>query len=131
MDIKKQYSTDKDLENNGVWVDIGDGAKLLVARINNPHYAEMLRAKTKPYKRQMQAGTMDSELSTDIMMEVYAATILLNWEGVTEGGKDVPYTRETAAKYLRDINDFRGVVLEIASGMEAYRQQDIEDATKN
>lgn len=131
MDIKKRYSTDPDLETNGVWVDIGDGSKILVARLNNPEYAAMLTARTKPYMRQMGAGTMDPKQSADILMDVYAATILLDWEGVTEDGEDVPYSRATAKQYLTDFKDFRKLVNEIAGGMETYRVQDLEDAEKN
>lgn len=131
MDINKIYSTDKELETNGVWVDIGDGAKLLIARIGNPVYAAALRGTLKPYKRQIQNGTLDEDLSTDILNKIYASTILLNWEGITADGKNVKYTEAKALEYLTEYDDFRAVVIEIASTMETYRAVAAEVDEKN
>jgi len=126
MDITKTFTTDKSLENNGVWVDIGGGTKLCVARMYNDRYNELLRGAMKPHKRQV----LDSESSLEIMVDVEARSILIGWEGVTADDKDVPYSIETAKEYLH-IRDFRKLVLEIASSMETYKAQELEAGEKN
>lgn len=126
MDITKTFTTDKSLENNGVWVDIGGETKLCVARMYNDRYNELLRGAMKPHRRQV----LDSESSLEIMVDVEARSILIGWEGVTDDDKDVPYSIETAKEYLH-IRDFRKLVLEIASSMETYKAQELEDGEKN
>jgi len=126
MNILDQFSTDKELELNGVWVEIGDGTTLCVARLYNDRYSEALRGAMKPHKRQV----MDNESSLEIMIDVEARTVLIGWEGVTEGDDDVPYSIEKAKEYLH-VRDFRKLVLEIAGSMETYKAQELEDGEKN
>lgn len=127
MNILEKFSTDTELELNGVWVEIGDGTTLCVARLYNDRYNEALRGAMKPHKRQV----LDNESSLEIMISVEARTVLLGWEGVTEDdGKDVPYSIEKAKEYLH-VRDFRKLVLEIAGSMETYKAQEREDGEKN
>ncbi len=126
MDILKAFSTDKELENSGVWVDIGDGTILCVARMYNDRYNELLRGAIQPHKRK----ELTSDESIEIMIDVEARAILVGWEGVTENGEDVPYSVEKVKEYLR-LRDFRKKILEIANSMEAYKAQELEDGEKN
>lgn len=126
MDILKAFSTDKELENNGVWVDIGDGTILCVARMYNDRYNELLRGAIQPHKRK----ELTSDESLEIMIDVEARSILVGWEGVTEDGEDVPYSIEKVKEYLR-LRDFRKKILEVANSMEAYKAQELEDGEKN
>jgi nitric oxide synthase oxygenase domain/subunit len=129
MDIS-QFKTDIQLEANGVWVDVGKGTKLCVARMYNPRHKDALRAALKPYKRQIQFDAMDDELGDEIVVGIMAQTILLGWEGMTENGEAVPYSYDKAVEFLK-IKDFRDLVIEIASTMESYRAQATEDDEKN
>ncbi|MCP4377728.1 MAG: hypothetical protein GY794_16320 [bacterium] len=131
MNILDQFSTDKELELNGVWVEIGDGTTLCVARLYNDRYSEALRGAMKPHKRQV----MDNESSLEIMIDVEARTVLIGWEGVTETDSasaktGVAYSIEKAKEYLH-VRDFRKLVLEIAGSMETYKSQEREDGEKN
>lgn len=122
-----RFTTDSTLELNGVWVDIGEGAKLLVARVGNPRYRERLRALMKPYKRQVRTDTLPEDLSEDMVLRAFSETILLGWEGLEdEDGKAVPYSREKAYELLRDLRDFRAIVAEIAQEQETYRAMEAE-----
>lgn len=122
-----RFTTDSTLELNGVWVDIGEGAKLLVARVGNPRYRERLRALMKPYKRQIRTDTLPEDLSEDMVLRAFSETILLGWEGLEDdNGAAVPYSREKAYELLRDLRDFRAMVAEIAQEQEAYRAVEAE-----
>lgn len=129
MDIS-QFKTDPTLENDGVWVDIGKGTKLCVARMYNPRHKEALRVALKPYKRQVQNNMMDDEVADTVVNEIMARTILLGWEGITDRGDEVPYSYEKAVEFL-SIPDFRAIVIEIASSMETYRAEGFEEDEKN
>ena len=59
--------------------------------------------------------------SARVMMEdVMAETLLLGWEGITQDGKPVPYSREQARTYLR-IKDFRKKIAGFSDNFEAFR----------
>ena len=125
MDIKQTYSTDLDLEVNGVWVTTGD-AKFLIARMHNPDYNERLLAAMKPYKRQQ----LSKDESLKLMVAIEAETILLDWDGVTENGQPVPYSKEKAREYLM-IKDFRAQVMEAATSMHTFKAEEVEEGEKN
>ena len=47
MDIKKTFATDRQLEEDGAWFDVGDGGRVKVARAGNQRYRKLLRALTR------------------------------------------------------------------------------------
>jgi len=129
MDILELFTTDQDLEKNGVWVEIGsEGESVLIARLYNPAYNARIREVMEPYKQKV-SKTSEAE-SLDIMAAIEAETILLGWEGFTEDGKNVPYSREKAKEYLQ-LKDFRALINKIASNMETFKAQQMEEAEKN
>lgn len=121
------FATDLDLEEKGVWVEIGDGGSLLIARIGNPKYNEHVRRTAKPYKRQVRQGTMDEKLSAKLLNESMANTILLDWKGIEDDkGKPIKYTVEAAGQLLNDLKDFRALVFELATEQQTFRRQEME-----
>lgn len=125
MDIKQSFVTNEKVEQDGVWVDIGDGSKLLVARMYNPRHTAAMRQALAPYKRRP-----NDIVPQEILDSMMAKHVLLDWKGITENGEDVPYSVEKAEEYLA-IKDFRALVVEIAGNMETYRAAAYKDAEKN
>jgi len=122
------FKTDEGRERDGVWVDIGDGARLLVARVNNERHKQVFLELTKPYKVQVRTGTIQEEVAARILRECYARTILLSWEGLQDDdGNDIPYSQE-AAEELLAIPDFMSMVGEFATTRELYRKEEQEQA---
>jgi len=122
------FATDLGLEENGVWVEIGDGASLLIARMGNPKYNEHVRRTAQPYKRQVRNGTMDENLSAKLLNASIAATILLDWKGLEDDkGKEIKYTRATAEQLLGDLKDFRALVVEIATEQQTFRRAEMAE----
>lgn len=120
LDIFQKFATDESLENNGTWFEIGGGARILVARAGNSAYAKML---TKEYERHRQVLEVNDNIadarSQQIMVDVMASTILLDWEGLAFKGETIGYSLENAKKLLA-IKDFRRLVAERSDNMEAY-----------
>lgn len=124
--------TDTDLEVNGVWVDIGDGAEVLVARVENPRYEERLRALGKQHRHTAKRGVLPVEIQKDLLYQVASETVLLDWKGITDdAGKDIKYSQKKAYELLRDVRDFREIVFEIAETMQAYQVEEEEEDSKN
>lgn len=86
-----QFKTDANLESGGVVFDYGD-FRVTLARAGgaNKRYAKVLEKKTRPYRRAIDTETLAPEIARKIMAEVFAETIVLNWEvrKVDEKGKE-------------------------------------------
>jgi len=132
MDLS-QFETDRQLETDGVWVDIGDedGTQLLIARIGNPNYNRLMRAKLKPHKNLLQRDAMPLETQERMLNEVMSETVLLGWKNLKYKGKKVNYSTARALELITDIPDFRDLVLEIANSMETFRVVEVEEDVKN
>lgn len=123
-----KFKTNTTLENEGVWVDIGDGATIRVARLGNPAYAKFLEKSYKPYRAQLKAGTLPDEIAQTIFHKALSKHVLLDWKGFTEDDDTpVTYSHDEAYKRLRANKDFALLVTEIASESAAYRDAEIED----
>jgi hypothetical protein len=131
MDIRKRFGTSRELETDGVWVDLGDGSKIKVARIGNSRYNEVFQKLIAPFRRQVRMGNIPNEVADEILVKAMARTVLLDWEGIAEDGKAVPFSVENAYRLMKEYPDFRNVVSEVAQEMETFKEIDTEDATKN
>ncbi len=121
MDLRKEYYTDKEKEEKGVWEDFGDGCRVLIARANNPAFKESFKNATKPYRKQMVRGTFPDEKSSKIMIKVMAKTIVLDWENLFEGEDKIEYSIENAIMVLTKYPEFREAISEVAQSAESYK----------
>ena len=125
-----KFQTDGTKEVDGVWVDIGDGARVLVARIGNPKYRDYYQRATKPYRRQIRTDTLAQDIAEKLYTQALAETILLGWEGLLDSdSKEIRWSRAKALEVLTDYKDFRDLVAEIAQEQDQYRTEEVE-ATK-
>ena len=127
------FLTDKTLEKEGIVLDYGD-FKIKVARAggSNAAFQKALTSKIRPYKRQLDAGTIPDDVAEKLFLEVYAESVVLGWEGVTdEDGKPLPFSKENAVKLFSDLPDlFRGVQNQ-AAAISNFRAEVTEDTIKN
>jgi hypothetical protein len=131
MDIKKQYGTSETLEQSGVWVDMGDGASVLVARSGNPDNSRLIKRLLAPHKVALRNGKLADDVAERITIEAMAETILLDWKGIEEDGKPVKYSRDAAIRLLTDYKDFRDQVAAFSTELALFQQQDEAAALKN
>ena len=124
-----EFVTSDQKELEGVWCDIGQGARLLIARAGNPdHEAEVARLE-REYRSQSMAS--DGELPPDVRREIairaMAKTLLRGWEGLVldDGLPFPPYTVEEGEKTLRAARDFRNLVSNLS--MDRRRYQDAQN----
>lgn len=123
MDITK-FRTDAEKEKKGVWIPIGEGAELLIARWGNPDMIKVSERLMEPaeIRQAFRHGALSEEKAQEINTEIMAEAILLNWRGLEENGKAIPYSKEKAIELLR-IKDFSGLVTQISKTQENYRAQ--------
>jgi hypothetical protein len=132
MELRKTFKTNKQKESDGVWFQIDEqGAKLKIARANNINYKAAQQKKMSRYKHAARAKTIPDSAWEEMFNELIAETILLDWEGITENGKPLPYSTEAALQYLTDMKDFRELVMGYADDMANFKDELDEDSEKN
>lgn len=139
MSLYNQFGTDKKVEKEGVILQYGntDDGKPIQIKIcraggANVAYNKAMETKTKPYRRQLQNGTLDIEVMTSILREVYADTVVIGWSNV-EGadGKPMAFTRENVIKLFTDLPELFADVQEQATNLALFRAEINEQDAKN
>lgn len=120
MDIFSSYATDATLENEGKWFPLSKTAKVKVARAGNEAYTDLLRAKLKEASLDGMPEKEANAVAEDILIDVMAQTILLNWEGLTYQGAAAP-VNATQAKVFLKVKDFRKKIAGFSENFEAFR----------
>lgn len=121
---------DKEKEVDGVWMEMGDECRLLIARWRNPKYQERFnRLQTRAITRMK---SVDLDANQRIVRECVAYHCLLGWEKLMLDGKEVQaYTPEYALELFKQFPDFLEFVLGYAQEREAYRADELKEAKGN
>lgn len=108
MSTYRQFRTSDNLETNGIWIDYGTAGRFRIARAGgaNKRFTKKLQRLAKPFRKAIQAESMDDELADRLMMQAFCECVLIGWEGVTgPDGNPLPYSAEAAAKLFEDLPD--------------------------
>ena len=133
--------TDKDKSENGVWMNVDpEGVvQLKLARIKNPKFMNFMRDRMLSGKAGKGASKKIAQLMGEsavdeaTIVEGIAKFVLLDWKGILEDGKEIPYSQETAERVLADeqYQEFLEIVVEMASDNEAFRAKAIGEVAGN
>ena len=91
MSLYKQFATNSEKEMEGVEVQMteaenedGSIPTFVVSRMgkSNKRYSKALEAATRPYRRQIELGTMNNDKAEEIFMGVFVDTVLKGWKNV-------------------------------------------------
>jgi hypothetical protein len=122
----------------GVWVPYGEfRVKIRYAGKENKKYAKCLRTLTAPYERVLNNPDLNIDDATqkildDVFAEIYARSILVDWEDFTDAtGELLPFSEENAKQVLIDLPLFFDEIKTVAGTMQAFREQKLEDESKN
>ena len=133
--LYEAFKTNKKAESEGIWVDYGEtGASFKIARIggDNAAYGRYLAGAIKPFKHQLQTGTMQEEKAQEIYINAFVATVLKDWKGVTdEKGKEMAFNEENAKKLFKDLPVLYENLSKEASDFENYKRRMDEETVKN
>lgn len=153
MSLWQTYGTDADLETTkGVTIEF-DSCKVTLARAggSNLKYQRALLAKTRPYRAAIDAGTAAPEVLNDILIEVYAETVVIGW-GTKVGDQYLvgiepppvkgtkleldsngllPFTPKNVAFVLKQLPDFFAYIQGEAQKIANFRAEEAEVAAKN
>lgn len=134
MNLYKTYKTTDTMEKDGIDLQYGPDCRIRIARAggSNQRFGKLLGDKLKPYRRQIDNGTMDDAVAAKIMAEVYAETVILGWTGVEDSdGNKLDFNRETCTNLLIDLPELFRDIQEQAQKVSNFRAEEREEDTKN
>jgi hypothetical protein len=133
--FRDRYNTDKNLEEEGVWVDYGDGLKVKVRRLSSKTSRDVRRKLEKPYSAQFRNREMPDALQEELLNKQVAQAIVLDWEGVEDpDGKDgamLPYSQDNVLRMVKEFPDFRDDILTAAMERSTFEKEQREKGAKN
>lgn len=122
----ERFKTNREKETDGTWVDIGEGASLKLARIGNPRYEAFLMEQSKPLRTAMRAGNFNDPRLKSVMIKAIARYVLLDWDGLDEDDKPVPYSEQKAIEWMTEIPDFYRMILDLGQDSTLFKDEDGE-----
>jgi hypothetical protein len=124
------FETDKSAETQGVVLDYGH-FRITIRRAGgaNTAFARRLEAKIKPYRHAFNSGTLDDAIAKRIMVEVYAETVVIGWDDVTDRhGNPLPFTVPNCVQLFTDLPELFANVQEQATSLALFRAEEVEEA---
>lgn len=130
MNINK-FKSDINKATNGVWVPLWDG-RVKIARADNKNYRKAFAEKLKPYRREVQNKSLPDETLQRIVLECFAETILLDWEGFEEDDKPLPYSKEKVIEIMSNeqFEDLALKLYELSKDHTLFLQEEEQEDIK-
>lgn len=117
------FHTSGEKAQNGVWIPMGGGTELLIARMDNPKYKAFIQEARQ--KRGRRRAT--DEETQEVLREAVAKTVLLDWRGLTLNDEEVPYSTDYAMKLFKTLPAFLDQVVNLAYDETYFREDEIDD----
>ena len=148
MSMYSQFKTSETLETKGIDIDYGDFI-VTIARAGgaNKKFTRVLEQKTKPYRRAIQTETMDPTVAEEMLREVYAEAIILNWQSkigeedgarvfavgieAPEGEELLDFTKENVVDTLRRLPDLFTDLQQQSNKISLFREDVLEHDAGN
>lgn len=134
LSIHEQERTDKQLEDEGVWVDdIRPGARFKLGRMNNKKYTRLYRDRIRGLRSQTMRGTLDPEVENDIVKDCFASACFFDFEGpamVNADGTAMENTYESRRDLL-EYDDLWNDLLAASNYKNFFREEAQEQAKGN
>ncbi len=122
----EMFATSSDLEAGGIKLDYGE-FQITVARAGggNRAFQKALRERTSPHRRLIDTESLPEDISRDLLVGVYADTIILGWKGVKgRDGKSMAFNRDNIVKLLKDLPDLFQDIQREASKFTNFKEED-------
>lgn len=98
----------------------------------NKKYAQILSAKMKPYRHQIDRGILDEETSKRILIESYAEGVVVGWKDVKDSdGNEMIFNKENVVKLFTDLPDLFADIRSQADNVALFREEEAKADEKN
>jgi hypothetical protein len=127
------FKQDDKKVSEGVWVEAGEGLRLLIASFNSAAYAKEIKRIGKPYRTQIRSGRIANDVLVDLTKQAASRFVLLDWENLTEDDEvtEIPFTPEKALELFNDCPQFWQLVHDCANDAALFAIDEEEDGAGN
>ena len=139
MSLFKQFGTNKEAEQAGIWIEYGpndDGTipafKIARAGKSNKKWLKTVERLTKPHRRAMELGTIAPELAEKIMREVFVDSVLTDWRNILDkDGNPLQFNAQNALALFESLPELYDDLNEKAGKAASFREEEVEAEAKN
>lgn len=141
--LNKAYRSDPAKEINGFTLTLDEAPNddntiptFILSRMGgaNVAYSKALEAETRPYRRQLELGTIKTEVAEEALMKTFCRTIVKGWANIQdENGKLIEFSEKAAYDLLskEDMKDLYNRLREEANTASNYRHAAREEEKGN
>jgi len=118
------YETDNNLETKGIGLRFGE-AVFFVKRAGgaNTDFDRVYEEKTRNMTSRLQLAALSEEQSSRILAEVYAESVVIGWENVTDrDGNPLEYTKDNFIRLMTDLPTLWKAIRTEAANHEHFRR---------
>uniref|UniRef100_A0AAU6VZZ5 Tail assembly chaperone n=1 Tax=Pseudomonas phage Pavpe01 TaxID=3138545 RepID=A0AAU6VZZ5_9VIRU len=146
MSLSNQFATDTAKEVDGVVIQYGqndDGSipGFHISRMSraNVRYTKALEVATRPYRRQIELGTLANDIAERVFTGVFVDSVLKGWENValsdvTGDASDTgyaPFNRANALALFGRLPELYEDLQNQAKSAAMFKDEQLEDEAKN
>ena len=132
FDLNEEFGSNETAEVEGVWVNLGEDAKVRVARLGNVQAQKAYRKIPRAIRRQIEEGAMNNAQSAQFLSKFMSDHILKDWKDIADKGKVLPaYTAEHGAAFLKKYRRFRDRIWEISVDDDLFNVGEVEEDLGN
>lgn len=131
FDLSKNMKIDSAKEEGGVWIAYKGGSQLLIARHGNKKHEAAYERMLKPYQRGRRGGTIPEDVLENVGIRCLARYILLDWKGIADEGKELPYSPEAAERLFRKYPLLMDDVFAFSQKAETFLVEEEEEIAGN
>lgn len=114
----------------GSWTEY-QNIRVKVAYATNVRFLRIKQRLEQPYRRKIEAGTLDPADQRKILCKAMAEAILLDWSGVVNAAGDpVEYTHKAAEQALLLDESFREFVMSYSVELGNFKAEEEEHEEK-
>lgn len=103
QDMNVLFGEDETAVERGIWVSHANGPqfRICAATDSNPQYVRVKERVLKPHRRALSHDAMDEKRASDLLMQVYAECVIVDWKDVFLDGKRVPFSKKECLRMLK------------------------------
>lgn len=138
--LYKSFKTNKSKENSGVAIEYAPNADgtvptFWVARLSetNKRYQKVSKELYKPYRKSKAAmKSLTEEVAQDLLRKGFVKGCLIKWENIQDTeGNVLEFSEENAYKLFDDLPDLLDNLMEQASDISMFLDEQLETDVKN
>ena len=129
-----RYTTDRNAEDLGQWVDYGDGLEIQMRRLNCQKSKDVRRKLEKPYAKQFRGQDMPDDIQEKLLNMQISKAIVVDWKGVPNPDSPeemLPCTEDNVLMMVQKFPDFRDDILAASMERATFQREELKAAEGN